>query len=77
MRPDNCLPKEPPPGLLWSMAMRLRHDFGLDADGSNPMTSGCTEREREVILSDMRKLYDEVAGNGFFDWKNVTGPKQD
>lgn len=62
------LPKDPPPGLLNSMAMRLRHDFGIDADDNSPMSSGFTEQEREVILNDMRKLYEEVSGHGFFKW---------
>ena len=62
------LPKEPPPGLLESMATRLRHDFGLDADDTSPMASGFTEREREILLNDMRKVYEEVSGHGFYKW---------
>jgi len=64
----NQLPKEPPPGLLWSMAMRLHHNFGIDADDSSPMSGGWTERDRERVLVDMRRLYDEVAGHGFYQW---------
>ena len=70
------LPKQPPAGLLWSMAMRLHHDFGIDADDSSPMSSGFTPREREVILNDMRKLYEEISGHGFFKWRDVTGPSE-
>ena len=70
------LPKEPPAGLLWSMAMRLRHDFGLDADDNSPMACGFTPAEREVMLADMRKLYEEVSGHGFFRWKDVTGSQE-
>jgi hypothetical protein len=62
------LPKEPPLGLLESMATRMRHDFGLDADDTSPMSSGFTEREREVLLNDMRKIYEEVSGHGFYQW---------
>ena len=63
------LPKEPPPGLLVSMAMRYRHDFGLDAaDDDGPISVGTTAKEREAILAQMRKFYDEVSGNGFFKW---------
>lgn len=74
MKPN--LPKVPPPGLLWSMALRLRHDFGVDADDTSPMASGFTPEEREVVLRDMRRLYDEVAGSGFFNWEDVTEPRQ-
>ena len=64
----NILPKEPPHGLLWSMAMRMHHDFGIDADDTSPMASGWTHAEREVVLQDMRRLYEEVSGHGFFTW---------
>lgn len=64
------LPKEPPPGLLVSMAMRYRHDFGLNAeDDDGPIAVGVTPKQREAILSMMRKYYDEVAGNGFYRWE--------
>jgi len=60
------LPKEPPAGLLYSMAMRYRHDFGMDHDDSSPMAAGFTKAEREATLATMRQLYEEVAGHGFF-----------
>lgn len=75
MKPN--LPKDPPPGLLWSMALRLRHDFGIDADDTSPMACGFTPEEREAMLRDMRRLYDEVAGSGFFQWEDVTEPTKD
>lgn len=69
-RGSGGIPKEPPPGLLASMAMRYRHDFGIDAtENDGPISVGVTPREREIILSQMRKLYDEVAGTGFFKWE--------
>ena len=50
-----ALPKEPPVELLVSMALRVNHGFGLD-----------DERSKEVQLSDMRKVYEEVSGYGFY-----------
>lgn len=47
----------PPDGLLRSMAMRLRHDFGL-----------LPEDHQKVILDDMRKLHEEVVGKGFYKY---------
>jgi hypothetical protein len=64
------LPATPPPGLLESMAMRYRHDFGLlkDEDDTSPMSCGMTPHEREHVLSLMAQLYEEVAGHGYFHW---------
>lgn len=63
------LPKEPPPGLLVSMAMRYRHDFGLNAmDDHGPIAVGVSPSEREYILNLMRKYYEEVSGHGFYQW---------
>jgi len=62
------LPKEPPAGLLRSMALRYRHDFGLDADDSSPMSGGLTDAERQALLTTMHQLYEEVSGHGFFKW---------
>lgn len=65
----NGLPKEPPPGLLESMALRYRHDFGLRAeDDDGPISVGVTDQERAAILRMMRQLYEEVAGHGFYKW---------
>lgn len=67
MNPDLVtIPVEPTPALLWSMALRYRHDFGIDANDDSPMSGGYTEREREVILTLMRKLHEEVVGTGFY-----------
>jgi hypothetical protein len=42
-------------GLLVSMAMRYRHDFGLLSDN-----------QKRSVLSQMRQIYEEVAGIGFY-----------
>jgi hypothetical protein len=60
------LPKEPPAGLLESMATCLRHDFGLDRDPDQAIGCGLTPDERASLLRDMRKLYEEVQGSGFY-----------
>lgn len=50
---------EPDIALLASMATCLRHDFGLlEAD------------RQKSILADMRKLWDEVAGRGYYSREN-------
>jgi len=62
------LPAEPPAALLVAMAMHLRHDFGLDAHDNNLMAKGFTPEQREDMLKDMRRIYNEVAGRGLFKW---------
>ena len=63
------LPEEPPAGLLYSMALRYRHDFGLNRSGEDgPLVCGVSEDERRAILTTMRQLYEEVAGHGFFTY---------
>lgn len=69
----NNLPKEPPRELLYSMAFRYRHDFGLDKDPeAGPLQCGTTPEERESILRTMRELYEEVSGHGFYQWSVTT-----
>ena len=66
--PDTIvIPTAPPRELLVSMATRLRHDFGIDR--VEPWPGGMTQREREVLLTEMAQLYEEVAGKGFYKWK--------
>lgn len=60
------LPKEPPEGLLRSMALRIRHDFNLEKLDGDPSSSGTTFAVRQAIISDMRRLYDEIRGYGFY-----------
>lgn len=53
--PAAALPDEPDRALLCSMAVCLNHGFGL-----------LPAPARSRMLGDMRKLYDEVAGRGYF-----------
>lgn len=64
------IPIEPPPGLIDSMCMRFRHDFGLTKQPGE-LSSGLTDSERDALRRQMRQLYDEVAGTGFFRWPQV------
>ena len=62
------LPKEPPPGLLMSMAIRMDHGLGVPGyyDQDFFRASGLTHQQRlEAALVSMRQLYEEVAGYGF------------
>ncbi|MCU1193532.1 hypothetical protein JAK62_19590 [Stenotrophomonas maltophilia] len=52
-------PDEPDPALLISMAVCLRHGFGLD-----------TAEQQQAQLRDMRKLWDEVMGRGYYSSGN-------
>lgn len=65
------IPTTPPRELLVSMAVRLRHDFWLDGgrmtEGGYRL-SGMTPEEREVMLTEMAQIYEEVAGKGFYKW---------
>lgn len=50
---------EPDPTLLRSMAMRYRHDFGL-----------LDPKHQAAILVQMRQLWEEVVGLGFYRLHN-------
>ncbi|HDS1830688.1 MULTISPECIES: hypothetical protein [Stenotrophomonas] len=52
-------PEEPDQALLVSMAMCLRHGFGLD-----------TPEQQQSQLREMRKLWDEVMGRGYYSPDN-------
>jgi len=52
-------PDEPDQALLVSMATCLRHGFGLDTVG-----------QQQSQLRDMRKLWDEVMGRGYYSPAN-------
>lgn len=52
-------PDEPDQALLASMAMCLRHGFGLD-----------TPEQQQSQLREMRKLWDEVVGRGYYSPQN-------
>jgi hypothetical protein len=64
-REQHCLPKEPPPGLLMSMA--IRYDHALAMPGFYD-TLGTGEHAKRVAaaLRVMEQLYEEVAGRGFW-----------
>ena len=69
----NKLPEEPPIGLLESMATCLDHSFGLWESYSEYPEDHImhkSKRERDNMLNDMRKLYDEVIGQGYYKWGN-------
>ena len=51
------LPRNPPVGLLESMAMRSNHAFGL-----------LEESEKKVHLTTMKQIYEECSGHGFYKW---------
>lgn len=56
----------PDPLLIDSMCMRWRHDFGLQRDVNEPLSSGFTDAERDSLRRSMRPLWDEVVGRGFY-----------
>jgi hypothetical protein len=69
------MPKEPPPGLLMSMAIRFDHGLGVPGyyDQHRHMAVICdvppgpTHAQRlESTLRTMRQLYEEVSGHGFY-----------
>lgn len=75
------VPVIPPTGLLFSMAMRSDHAFGLSGNMSddeieqikkeNPICAGqyYTSKERECLLRSMRQLHEEVVGTGFYKYE--------
>lgn len=72
------LPEEPPIGLLESMATCLDHSFGLWEEYLKYPENHIlhkSKRQRDNVLSDMRKLYDEVAGVGYFNWEKSNEPR--
>lgn len=69
---DAALPKEPPPGLLMSMAIRYDHGLGVPGYYDNLIMGRAPEpwethaARLASALSLMRKLYEEVSGHGFY-----------
>ncbi len=63
------LPKEPPAGLLMSMA--IRHDHGLGVPGYYDGLLGEGEHEKRLAaaLTAMGQIYEEVSGNGFYTFQ--------
>jgi hypothetical protein len=60
--------KEPPPGLLMSMAMRMDHAIGCPGYYDQEIFRGkISHADRlRVLLNDMRKVWEEVVGQGFY-----------
>jgi hypothetical protein len=69
------LPKEPPPGLLISMALRQDHGLGVpgyyDATpwGDAPVAERHWRRFQGAVNA-MRQLYEEASGHGFWSPEN-------
>jgi len=57
------IPEEPSIGLINSMCFRFAHDFGLPKDA---IGQGFTERERDSLRRQMRQVYEEISGRGFY-----------
>ena len=59
------LPKDPPPGLLMSMAIRYDHALGCSGHYDS-VGEGEHEKRLQSVLTTMRQLYEEVSGHGFY-----------
>ena len=72
------LPKDPPPGLLMSMAIRYDHALGCDGYYDHPVFGqGLTHKQHlEGTLITMRQLYEEVSGYGFYSPEQEEGYKK-
>jgi hypothetical protein len=57
------IPEEPSIGLVNSMCFRFAHDFGLPKDA---LGQGFTEQERDSLRRQMRQVYEEISGRGFY-----------
>lgn len=67
---ERLLPKDPPFGLLMSMAVRYDHGLGMPGyydHGAFKRFNGDSHAKRlEGVLSIMRQLYEEVSRQGFY-----------
>ena len=67
---ERLLPKEPPPGLLMSMAVRYDHGLGMpgyyDHAAFDRFDGDSHAKRLDGALSIMRQLYEEVSRNGFY-----------
>ena len=64
-RAEQVAQKEPPYGLLVSIALRLDHGLFLKQSLIGE-TDDQHKRRIEVALSDARKAWEECSGNGFY-----------
>jgi hypothetical protein len=60
------LSQNPPVGLLMSMALRLDHGFGRPGYYDAMFGPGEHRKRLACALAEMRKLYEEVSGYGFY-----------
>lgn len=60
------LPKEPPLGLLVSMAIRFDHGLGCGGYYDFLLGDGEHDKRMNYTLGVMRQLYEEVNGHGFY-----------
>lgn len=58
--------REPPPGLLMSMALRFDHALGLPGFYDRMGQPGDHQRRLEDTLVSMRQVWEEVVGLGFY-----------
>ena len=65
---ERILPKEPPPGLLMSMAIRFDHALGIPGYYDQPLYAAVTSHDQRLraTIGQMRQLYEEVSGHGFY-----------
>ena len=65
------LPKDPPQGLLESMAVRYDHGLGCEGYYDQPLYDSYPSHQEkwDSTLVTMRQLYEEVSGHGFYQWK--------
>ena len=54
------IPKIPPEKLLISIAYRFDHSFGLTADSIFGSINGHTPETRQILLNDLKKVYEVV-----------------
>jgi hypothetical protein len=60
------LPKEPPPGLLVSMAIRMDHGLGVPGYYDQGMSIESHTSRMKSTITVCRQLYEEVSGYGFY-----------
>lgn len=66
------LPIEPPEDLIRSMMIRYDHALAFPGYYDQPIfAGGPTHKQREEsAYRIMKQLYEEVSGNGFYQWKS-------
>lgn len=69
----HVLPEDPVEGLLNSMAICYDHSFGIPH--FNETSEEHKERQRRILVL-MRKFYDEIAGYGYYKYKENPNQKK-